>query len=196
MAELPIRPLLAHDPEPTPPGRWRILLLPVLMALIGILVATAATITGQDQRREMETLQKEKGWFYWENELAQARLRRDRPDKIARLEELAKEYREKPFSPFVEPGKHFSGWDGNRYEEIVVDGYVYHTPHDTEDVISARDIQRPGWPEKRTKNVVWYPLYPILAWSVMKLTGVSAASALTIVSESCIVFASVVMFLY
>ena len=60
MAELTIPPLLAHNPEPSPPSRWRILLLPAMMAILGILIATAAATSGQDDARGREQARLEK----------------------------------------------------------------------------------------------------------------------------------------
>src|SRR4051794_4252074 len=93
MAELLLRPLLARAPELVPPRRWRVILLPALLAVMGMLIALAAVIAGQDARRAREYLQTAFDQTYWENELAQAKLA-GKPEKaIADLEKTASRFR-------------------------------------------------------------------------------------------------------
>jgi Gpi18-like mannosyltransferase len=56
------------------------------------------------------------------------------------------------------------------------------------------NIRKPDWPESRSKNVVWYPLYPILGYLAKTCTGLSTTNALTLVAWSCAIGAAVVLF--
>jgi hypothetical protein len=58
-----------------------------------------------------------------------------------------------------------------------------------------------GGPERRSKNVVWYPLYPLLAWGLVKIAGwagagLSSTNALTAVSWACCLLGAMVTFAY
>lgn len=214
MGELSIPPLLAHHPEQLPPGRWRVLILPVLMAIAGILFAQAFAISGQDHRRERDLTILDKTRFYWENELASARLEylqlqhlpalddraaerlRTLERKLPEIEQTLEKVKHYGLIGSARPGRQFTNWDGYRYEEIVSGGYVYHQPDDPKEVRDSAMMKWPGSEELRTKNVVWYPLYPLLARGVMTITGISANAALTVVAETCAVLASVLAFLY
>jgi len=201
MAEISLPPLFAHAPESNPPLRWRLLLLPAILSILGMLIALAATTTGQDERRARDTLRLHYDLVYWENQLAQAKLAHKSDAEIQPLEETAARFRAaQNFPPwkygYSKYGRQFTPWDGYRYEQIVEDGYAYHLPDDPQDVKDASSLQRPGWPEARIKNVVWYPLYPLLGYIVSHTLNISANHALTVVSWICCLLGSVVTFLY
>ena len=196
MAELSIPPLLAHRPEAVPALRGRTLLLPLLLAIVGIMIAQAAAIAGQQERRANDQTSLVNARLFWQNSLAQATLHDDPPAKIADLRDKLAAAQNARLAGYDAPGRHFTNWDGYRYEEIVRGGYVYDLPSDTPAMRNDSRIQRPGWPEPRTKNVVWYPLYPILGWLVMHALGISANAALTLIAELCAAGAAVIVFLY
>jgi hypothetical protein len=196
MPELQLRPLLAHAPERTPPRRWRVTLFAGALAVLGMLIAWAAVTAGQDVRRSREILQMNYNRVYWENELNKARLAHEPADKIQKLEAtLAKYPANGRVISYARWGRQFTPWDGYRYEEIIDQGYVYHqvdaSPKEKED--SLMDV---GGPERRAKNVVWYPLYPVLGWMVSKALGIPSHHALTVVSWICCLLASLAMFHY
>lgn len=180
----------------SPPVRWWVLLLPLLMVLIGILLATAAAVSGQDVRRARDQTQLEKDRFYWENELAQAELAHASRPKIAEIGATLDKVKANKLISYAQYGRQFTQWDGYRYEEIVDLGYLYHMADDPENVKDDSFILRPGWPEKRAKNVVWYPLYPLLGWVVKTLTGLPTHWALTTVSWISAGGGSILVFLF
>ncbi|HVS71191.1 MAG TPA: hypothetical protein VHQ47_08050 [Phycisphaerae bacterium] len=214
MGELSIPPLLAHDPEALPPGRWRILLLPIIMVLLAIGIANAAAISGQDARRSNEYDSLRITSLYWENRLAATQLEIDQLTALPHLDAAQRQrldFLSQQFPSiqatvdkvhayglisYAKYGRVMSNWDGYRYEEIVTDGYVYHQPTDPPDIKNKSDMPWPGFPEGHIKNVSWYPLYPLMARGLVALTGISAIHALTIISETCAVLAAVFFFLY
>jgi hypothetical protein len=196
MAELALRPLLAHSPEAVPPRRRRVLLLPVILAILGMLIATAAATTGQDDRRQRDLLKLNFDRYYWENELAQAQLAGKPSEAIAKIRETLEKVKGNGLISYAKYGRQFTQWDGYRYEEIVDQGYVYHLPDDPIDVKNDSGIWKPGWPERRSKNVVWYPLYPVLGWVVSRGLGIPTHMGLTVVSWACCLGAAVVFFLF
>ena len=55
--------------------------MPLLLAIIGILIACVCATSGQDVRREKETLAIERGRAQARNALAEAKLRAAAPDE-------------------------------------------------------------------------------------------------------------------
>jgi hypothetical protein len=196
MAELTVPPLLAHVPEISPPLRRRVLLLPLLLAVVGILIAFASATSGQDQRRHEEAITLESDRAQARATLAEARLRNASPDEVAKAQADVDAQQHKNISPYAQPGRQFTNWDAWRYEEIATHGYVYHHADDSPEIKNASVIRTPGDPDGHLKNVVWYPLYPLLGAAVSRLLGISANAALTTVSQVCILLASVIGFLY
>ncbi len=196
MAELTVPPLLAHVPELSPPSRRRVLILPALLAIIGILIASAAAISGQDLRREVENVRIQRDIYRAETELSEAQVRQDSPEVIAKLGQIVEAQKARTVSSYAQFGRQFTQWDGWRYEEIATRGYMYHQPNDPDNVQESSVIHVAGEVEPRLKNVVWYPLYPLIAEGVSKSLGISVNSALTVVSQTCIILAAVVSFLY
>src|SRR5438874_2597475 len=72
--------------ERSPVFRWRAVVLPAVMAVVGMLVAWAAVTAGQDARRGREQLQMNFDRYYWEAELAQAKLAGKPAAEIAKIE--------------------------------------------------------------------------------------------------------------
>ncbi len=163
----------------------------LLLPLLGILIATVAAKTGQDAARYVQTVEIQKGRYYWQNELAQARLRNDPPEKIAELERIFAEHLARQPTSYTEPGRQFTNWDAYRYEEIVLSGYIYR--HDQPGPEYDPFVKDPNTGERRIKNVVWYPLYPLLGIAVVQLTGLPAHHALTLVSSICIIATSLLL---
>lgn len=93
----------------------------------------------------------------------------------------------KSISSYQRPGRQFTHWDGYRYEEIIDLGYIYDNSED-----SRKLDTRTG--EMRLKNVVWYPLYPVLGWLVKQVTGLPTHHALTLVSQMCAAGAGLAFF--
>lgn len=199
MADLTLPPLLSHAPEADPPRQWRVLLLPAFLAILGMLIACAAVTTGQDDRRARDSLQLVFDLTYWENQLHKAQLDSAPPEEIAALQKNVDRFKIAQLSPPwkygpAKYGRQFTSWDGYRYEEIVEQGYLYHLPNDPPQVKENSGMKREGWPERRLKNVVWYPLYPVLGWIVSRTFNISAVHALTAVSWVCALLGAVVMF--
>ncbi|HUO08466.1 MAG TPA: hypothetical protein VM008_09230 [Phycisphaerae bacterium] len=199
MAELSVPPLLAHAPEVSPPWRWRLLLLPAVMGVVGILIATACAISGQDTRRDFNTIEMQNDYAHAEAALAQAELRHAAPEEIEKLESELKKQQERKLPRYAEYGRQFTQWDAYRYEEIIEKGYLYHQPTDPEVLKEAATLIPPGEggeTKPRLKNVVWYPLYPILGWGVSQVLRIAPVAGLTVVSQVCAVLSAVVLFLY
>ena len=209
----PIRWPLAKDPELTPPGGRSMLAASVVMVVVGILIALAASISGQNERREGDVQRKWKDLFYWQSEVSQAKLAvqaaATSPDPaatqaaataLATAEKNVGEIEHRGIISYARPGRQFTQWDGYRYEEIIDGGYVYHLPSDPPEVKEDSHMRWNNEPEKRTKNVVWYPLYPAVAWLVMKASALTAwpltsTSALTAVSWVCALAGAAITFL-
>ena len=196
MAELTVPPLLAHTPEVSPPWRGRVLLLMGILAVVGILIATACAISGQDTQRESYTLQMQADYARAETALAQAELRHAPPGDIEKLQSDLDKERRRKLPSYAEYGRHFTQWDGYRYEEIITDGYLYHHPYDPESLKDSSTMIPAGSTEPRLKNIVWYPLYPIVGAAVSRILHIAPVAALTVVSQTCVVLASVILFLY
>jgi len=162
MADVPIRPLLAHAPEASPPWRWWVFVLPLLLALGGILIATFAAKQGQAMGRDLAYSQ-------------------------TALQDQLNKTHSNGITTYMQPGRQFTQWDGYRYEEIIDHGYIF-------DRSAQATVMDPNTGERRLKNVVWYPLYPILGWTVKKITGLPTHHALTLVSSLCVSLAAVVVF--
>src|SRR5439155_1736331 len=79
--------------SPPPVFRWRAVLLPAVMAVVGMLVAWAAVTAGQDARRGREQLQMNYDRYYWEAELAQAKLAGKPAAEIAKIEKIVQQKR-------------------------------------------------------------------------------------------------------
>jgi len=189
------RPPLDSAPESNPPRARVRLLLPVCIAIVALLTAWAAATSGQDARRARDNLQLTFDRYYWAWELDEAKLAH-RPDaEIAKIERILAAKRAAGVISYARFGRQFTQWDGYRYEEIVDQGYIYHQPFESEKEKDNSLIDA-GGPEKRTKNVVWYPLYPLLASGIMYYVPISSTNALTLVSWMCVLLASVVLFLF
>jgi hypothetical protein len=196
MADFKLPPLLTHAPEADPPRQWRVLLLPACLAILGMLIAWAAVTTGQDDRRARDWAQLNYNHIYWDAELNRAKVEGAPPEKIAELEAIAAKHPwPKNVISYARYGRQFTSWDGYRYEEIVEQGYTYHQPNAPpreKDSSLMQPASQGG--EPRQKNVVWYPLYPVLGWIVSKTLQLPAVHALTVVSWTCTLLAAVVMF--
>jgi hypothetical protein len=188
------RPPLDSAPDAQPPLRPFLLLLPCLLAVLGMLTAWAAATTGQDARRAREQLQITFDRYYWQWELSEARLSGKPPEEIARIEKIVAAKQAARVISYARFGRQFTPWDGYRYEEIVDQGYIYHQPHSSA-AEKENSLFDAGGPEKRSKNVVWYPLYPLLASGVMHYLPLSSTHALTFVSWTSCLLGAVVMFL-
>src|SRR5665213_3532772 len=108
MAELTVPPLLAHVPELSPPSRRRVLVLPALLAVLGILIASAAAISGQDLRREVETMHIERDISLAQKDLLQAELRHDSPDTIDKLSQIVAAQQARHLSSYSQYGRQFT----------------------------------------------------------------------------------------
>lgn len=185
MAELLLRPLLAHTPEKILPGTRRLFLLPLLLALVGIIVAASAARAGQQARRTQDlqllTLKHQ-------NLLLQLEDTRD-PATRARLAAELQAARPSDINliSYLRPGRYLTWWDAYRYEEIIDAGYVYNRDDDS-------TVPVPGPEKRRLKNVTWYPLYPLLGYALKSATGLSARQALTMISWASILGAAVIFF--
>ena len=189
-----------HPPTPltsSPPRRWRLILLPACMAILGMLIAWAAVTTGQDARRQRDELQLTFDRYYWMWELDQAKLAGKPAAEIASIQKIVDQKMAARVISYTRYGRQFTSWDGYRYEEIVDQGYAYHQPFQAEaDRKNPQPMLDVGGPELRSKNVVWYPLYPLLASGLMTYYPLSSTLALTVVSWMCCLLGSSVMFLY
>ena len=195
MTSFLFRPPLDPAPELQPPRRRAMLLLPALLAVLGILIAWAAATAGQDARRSRDFLQMNYDRAYWEVELHKAIAAHKPPAEIAKIQKIVDAKRAARLISYAKFGRQFTQWDGYRYEEIVDQGYIFHQPFATT-AEKASSLIDAGGPEKRSKNVVWYPLYPLLASGLMHYVPLSSTDCLTAVSWVCCVLASVVGFLF
>jgi hypothetical protein len=190
-------PTQANSSSPTPPQRWRLILLPACMAILGMLVAWAAATTGQDARRHRDELQLTFDRYYWMWELDQAKLAGKPAAEITKIQKIVDQKMAAGVISYARYGRQFTSWDGYRYEEIIDEGYVYHQPFQAEaDRKNPQPMIDVGGPERRSKNVVWYPLYPLLASGLMTYVPISSTLALTVVSWTCCLLGSIVTFLY
>ncbi len=187
-----------NDEALPPVFRWRVVLLPAVMAVVGMLVAWAAVTAGQDARRGREQLQMNFDRYYWEWELTQAQMAHRPAAEIAKIEKIVAQKRAARLISYARWGRQFTSWDGYRYEEIVDQGYAYHQPWQAEKPDEPmQPMLDDGGPEPRSKNVVWYPLYPFLASGLMTyVPGLSSTLALTVVSWTSCLLGAVVMYLY
>jgi|GEM_PF-2056776 len=190
MADLSLPPLLAHAPEKSPPTKWWTYLLPAILAVVGILIATGAAIEGQKRARERD-IQALKLEYHTLNpvkrELSPITPRYEAVKRIEEGRPLDADLQQKHLRSYVRDGRHFTNWDGYRYEEIIELGYIYARGEDP-------FVFDPVVGERRIRNVVWYPLYPLLGYAVKTITGLPAVTALTAVSNICIVLAAMVFF--
>lgn len=189
-----IKPLLAHKPEVTPPGRWRLYFLPALMAIVGIIIANAAANWGQDHSRLAVQRQLEIKKLTAKTAYLEAILTQQDPAQVVELAEALERAVAEGVPSYRREGRVFTQWDGYRYEEIIDGGYVYHQPDDPPSVRADSVMRNPDWTEPRLKNVVWYPLYPLLGYITKTVTGLPTHHALTLVSQLCLVAGSVVLF--
>jgi hypothetical protein len=181
--------------------------VPVLMAIVGMVLATASASLGQAEVRgqALATLWKMKGEN--ERDLKLVREKLQHVDGLTRMEVFQLVLREaqlendakRPIDEtriwsYYKSGRVFTQWDGYRYEEIIDEGYLYHLPGDSKEVKAAWGIKKPEWEEWRAKNVVWYPLYPAVGYVVKTVTGLKTHNALTVVAWGCLIGASVVCF--
>ncbi len=202
MADLSLRPLLSHSPEVDPPRQWRVLWVPTMLAVLGMLIAWAAATTGQDARRDRDTLQLHFNLAYWQNELHEAQQAHRPAAEISKLQQTVANFERAQLSPPwkygpAKYGRQFTPWDGYRYEEIVDGGYVFHQPNASREEKESSTLPplEPGG-DPRMKNVVWYPLYPLLGWIVSRTLHISSTIALTAVSWICCILGAMVMFLF
>jgi hypothetical protein len=177
------------------PRWWGLLVLTACLAMLGMLIAWAAATSGQDARRQKDQLQLTFDRYYWMWELDQAKLAGKPETKIERIQKIVDEKMASGTPSYGRFGRQFTQWDGYRYEEIVEEGYIFHQPG-----ASKAEKEDPlidaGGPERRSKNVVWYPLYPLLAAGVAKATGLKVVTALTVVSWTCCLLGTIVMFCF
>ncbi len=175
------------------------MILPCLLAILGMLTAWAAATTGQDARRMRDQLQITFDKYYWQWELDEAKRTHKPAAQIAKIEKIVAQKNAVKIISYAKFGRQFTPWDGYRYEEIVDQGYIFDQPYYSaaekkESLIDA------GGPEKRTKNVVWYPLYPLLASGLMYYLPASSfntsTNALTVVSWACCLLGAGVTFLF
>lgn len=188
------------------------------MAILGIVMATTCAIQGQTDARELDILQREHDRLLAADLLRNARSRHASPERITQLQKRLYEAQAAGLSSYLKPGRQFTQWDGFRYEEVAREGYVYE-PSDEPTVMVPPRVHAwddpPGphriysapyhkefdqvesteskW-EPRLKNVVWYPLYPMLGRGLARITGLQTHHALTAISWACICAASMVMF--
>ena len=144
-----------------------LLILPAILPVLGMLIALAAAISGQDARRDIESLRIERDVALYQARLARAIQEQKQPQYLAWLKDKIRVLQTTPVIPYARYGRQFTQWDGYRYEEIVDQGYIYHQPAKTPEEAAKqksenrmRDPASPPDAELRWKNVVWYPLYP------------------------------------
>jgi hypothetical protein len=179
----------------TAPRAWRLLLLAACMAILGMLTAWAAATTGQDTRRRYDELKLTYDRYYWQWEVDEAKLAGKPAAEIAEKQKILDRYLAAGIPSYAKWGRQFTSWDGYRYEEIAEQGYLYHQPGASNEE-KENSVMETGGPERRAKNVVWYPLYPMLAKVVMWGTGLKAVLALTVVSWTCCLLGAMVTFAY
>ena len=76
-------------------------------------------------------------------------------------------------------------------------GYLFHHPDDSPEIKQASVIIPPGRTEPRLKNVVWYPLYPILGWAVSHaLRNPQPPARVTVVAQACAILGAMMLFLF
>ena len=187
------RPMLDPSPERTPPLTWRVVAVPLIMALVGIFVGTLCANVGQAEKRRQAYARLERLHEAATQELASATNEAEIDAARNKMGMTLPDPRRIWYQ--VRPGKAFTRWDGFRYEEIVDEGYLYHMPWDSAEIKENSNIRRPLWPESRSKNVVWYPLYPVLGYIAKVSTGLETTDALTLVSWTCVLAGAVVFFL-
>src|SRR4051812_35370190 len=113
MAEFSLPPLLAHRAEAKPPGNRLVLVLPAVLAIVGMMLAWAMVTYGQDNRREREWRQLKLNHYYWEAELRAAQMRGAPAEEIAQDQEnLAKNAIPKDVISYARYGRQFTSWDG------------------------------------------------------------------------------------
>ncbi len=195
-------------------AKW--LLVLVGMALAGMLIATVFAYKGQARTREQTQLEMVRDRFAAEDSLRRGELYHAAPDEMARRKARYDETRHPEYISYLRPGRQFTQWDGFRYEEIAREGYVYEKSDDAtvtvpyhhhawEEPLGAPRMYpvTPANPlppeiktEPRLKNVVWYPLYPMMGRMLASVSGIEVHHALTAISWFCIAAASVVMFIF
>jgi hypothetical protein len=186
----------------TPPRKWTLVLWPAFLAVLGMFIAVVVTTAGQNTRRHHEELQITYDLHYWKLELAKAQMAQKPAAEIALIQKIVDTKAVARVISYARFGRQFTQWDGYRYEEIVDQGYVYHQPWEAEqDRKDPQPLVDTGEPEKRSKNTVWYPLYPFLASGVMYYANglglaLSSTNALTGVSWACCLLGAMVTFAY
>ncbi|NQU11881.1 hypothetical protein HQ590_13890 [bacterium] len=180
----------AQAPEPTPPGSGRILWLPIILALLGIGLATTGARWGYRAAKEQAARELQGQLTGLRQQQAEAGTSPAGGDRVqferdlqVKEQELARALADR------DRFKYFSRGDAERYEEIVNDGYRYQPPADPQGVTQKRWLQLPQ------TNLVWYPLYPLLGLVVRKLTGLPAAVSLNIVTNLSLLVAIPLFFL-
>ncbi len=117
-----LRPLLAAAPEPRAPFHARLLAYPILLALLGILIAAIAITTGQDYRREHALLQLKYDRAHLANALAAAQRENADPQNATTPKDLAplitalEKANASDIPSYAKYGRQFTPWDGYRYE--------------------------------------------------------------------------------
>lgn len=156
------------------------------MALVAIALACWCVQYGGQLRRSAVLQAWQIDQLQAQNDLNNAKTVND-DTQLRQATERMKEIEGRRLGGYLEPGREFTNWDGWRYEEIARFGYVW----DGSDNSLTPD---PATGEMRLKNVVWYPLYPVLGWVTAKYTGWPVHEALSVISRICIVLAAGVMF--
>ncbi len=176
--------------------KWKTLATPVLLAIVGMMMAWAAASLGQAARRQNDATAHDLAVTQSRLALRDAEAAGEAPEKIAALQKALDENENLPLPAYDQPGREFTEWDGFRYEEIAEKGYIFHQPGDSEQVKDSPTILPAGASEPRLKNVSWYPLYPMLGWLLAHAIGISINHALTAVSWVCSGLAAAVAFLF
>ena len=128
--------------------------------------------------------------------LAQAELRHAPAQDIEKLQAALDTERSRKVPSYAQYGRHFTQWDGYRYEEIITDGYIYHHPYDPESLKDSPTMIPAGSTEPRLKNIVWYPLFPLIGGvNVRALLHIAPVAAITVVSQTCALLSAIVLFL-
>ncbi len=171
-------------------------ILALVLTLTALALGTFAAAAGQSHSRITGMTEIHKGRFYWQNELAQAQLAHAPPQKIAELQKIVADHNARGLPSYRLADRLFTQWDGYRYEEILSGGYHYHLPSDPLSIQNASISTQPATGERRLKNVVWYPLYPLLGYTVKIFTRLPPQHALTLVSWLCILAAATLFVAY
>ena len=145
------------------------------------------------RRHELQQINYDR--YYWRCELDEAKLAGKPRRNWRKIEKILDTKNAAVLISYARYGRQFTSWDGYRYEEIAEQGYIFHQPSATPDEKEDSLVDVHG-PEKHSKNVVWYPLYPVLAVGVRDILGIPTTFAMTIISWTCCLLGTIVMFCY